>query len=338
MISVIVPVYNAEKYLRRCLESIVQQTYKDFEAIIINDGSVDNSEKICNEFANLNQNIQVITIANGGVSNARNIGLDVAKGDYISFVDADDYLDADYLENYIKTAIATNADVVIGGVQEEKSGKALFRKNKNVIFEKKRIKQLVCSLLDNKSDKDNSYYPQVLGFSVCKLYKKGVIDSIRFNKNIPVREDAVFNVQVFLAANKIVFRDFIGYHYIINSTSVTGHFRNNFTTEVKNFLKVCKELWLENGLPFDSYYIGCLYMYVRWIKLFAVHKNSGFTEHQKRSIIKESFDDEVWKEGFQNVRFSLLNPQYKLLNFLFHCRCAAGIRAICEISEMRRSV
>lgn len=336
MISVIVPVYNAEKYLRRCLESILQQSYKDFEVIIVNDGSVDDSEKICAEFARGNERIKVITIANNGVSNARNIGLDAAVGDYISFVDADDYLDVDYLENYMKAAVSTDADIVVGGVQAENGNKTSYQKNKNVIFEQERIRQLVCSLLDNKSDENDSYSPQALGFSCCKLYKKSTIKLTRFDKNISVREDAIFNAKAFLISNKIAFRDFGGYHYVINATSATGHFRKNFTDEAKSFLKACKDLWDKNGLPLDSYYIGCLYTYMRWVKFFAMHKDSGFINHQQIFIIRESFKDEIWREGFQNARLSLLNPQYKLLRLLFNCRCASGIRAICEISEMRR--
>lgn len=336
MISVIIPVYNAEKYLRRCLESIVQQSYKDFEVIIINDGSADGSERICAEFASENKQIKLITIANNGVSNARNIGLDVAIGDYISFVDADDYLDVDYLENYMKAAALTDADIVVGGVQEENSNKISYQKNKNVIFEQERIKQLVCSLLDNKSDENNLYSPQVLGFACSKLYKKEILKFIRFDKNIPVREDAIFNAKAFLVSDKIAFRDFAGYHYVINATSATGHFRKNFTDEAKCFLKECKELWDKNNLPLDSYYIGCLYTYMRWVKLFVSHKGSGFTNYQQISIIRESFKDEIWRYGFQNVRVSLLNPQYKLLKLLFICRCAGGIWLICKISEMRR--
>lgn len=336
MISVIVPVYNAEKYLRRCLESIVQQSYKDFEVIIVNDGSIDASEKICTEFASRNEQIRIITIANNGVSNARNIGLDAALGDYISFVDADDYLDENYLENYIKLAVSTKADIVIGGIQEENGDRINYLSNKNMVLKKNRIKKLVYSLLDNKSDEENTYSPQVLGFSYCKLYNKNIVKKIKFNQNIPIREDTIFNVEAFLASDKIALGDFIGYHYVINKTSATGRFRKNFTIEAKCFLNACKKLWEHNRLRKDSYYICCLYTYMRWIKYFALHKDSGFTKKQQLSIIKASFDDKIWQDAFLHVQSELLNIKYKILRLLFKYRWAAGIRRISKLSEMKR--
>ena len=336
MISIIVPVYNAEKYLRRCLDSIMQQSYKDFEVIIINDGSVDGSAEICADIARENKKVKTITTENRGVSNARNIGLDLAKGEYIAFVDADDYLDIDYLETYIHAVVSTGADIVIGGVQEECCNKSRYKKNKNVTFEHKTVKKLVCSLLDNKSDGDNSYFPQVLGFSCGKLYKKDVIGSIRFDRDLPVREDTLFNANVFLVSNKIVFREFLGYHYVVHETSATGHFRKNCTNELKAFLRGCKELWEKNELSFDSYYVGCLYTYMHWLKLFVMHKDSGFTKQQQIDLIKESFEDEAWMDGFKNVRLSSLNSQYKLLGLLFNSRYAGGIQKICELSQKRR--
>lgn len=118
MFSIIVPVYNVEKYLDQCLESILRQTFKDFECIIIDDGSPDNSNIIIDKYVKLDQRFKVIHQKNMGISAARNAGLDIAKGDYIVFVDSDDYIADDYLEKFALKIADTDADMVICGLIE----------------------------------------------------------------------------------------------------------------------------------------------------------------------------------------------------------------------------
>lgn len=110
-LSVILTVYNVEKYLKRCIDSIIKQTYKDFELILVDDGSIDNSSKICDKFCKQDKRIKVIHKENGGVSSARNAGLDIAEGDYISFIDSDDYIEVDMFKKLIQIMIENNADI-----------------------------------------------------------------------------------------------------------------------------------------------------------------------------------------------------------------------------------
>ena len=112
LISVIVPVYNAEKYLRECLDSIVNQTYKNIEIILVDDGSTDGSGAICDEYADKDVRIKVYHIPNGGASNARNLGIDNADGEYLMFVDSDDIILPYVVERAIKLALEHNADIV----------------------------------------------------------------------------------------------------------------------------------------------------------------------------------------------------------------------------------
>lgn len=111
-ISVIVPVYNVEKYLSKCVESILNQTYKDIELILVDDGSLDNSGNICDNYAKNDNRIKVIHKENGGLSSARNAGLDIASGEYISFVDSDDWIDENTYEELVKKIVTTNADII----------------------------------------------------------------------------------------------------------------------------------------------------------------------------------------------------------------------------------
>lgn len=111
LISIIVPVYNVEKYLEHCLNSIINQTYKNLEIILVNDGSTDNSLEICESFKQKDSRIKIITKGNGGLSSARNEGLKIAKGNYISFVDSDDWIDADFIKALYNNLISTDSDM-----------------------------------------------------------------------------------------------------------------------------------------------------------------------------------------------------------------------------------
>ena len=117
-ISIIIPVYNVEKYLNKCLNSVIEQTYKNIEVILIDDGSTDNSGKICDEYAKNDIRIKIIHQQNGGVSTARNNGLEHATGKYITFVDSDDYIEKEMIETMAKKIMKKNADIVICGVTD----------------------------------------------------------------------------------------------------------------------------------------------------------------------------------------------------------------------------
>ena len=115
-VSVIIPVYNAEQYLKRCLDSVLAQTYQDFEIICIDDGSTDNSGAICDEYAKKDSRIRILRKENGGVSSARNAGLNIAEGEYITFIDSDDYVDTDYMQTLYENL--EGADAVASGSRE----------------------------------------------------------------------------------------------------------------------------------------------------------------------------------------------------------------------------
>ena len=125
-ISIIVPVYNVEKYIRRCLDSIAAQTFTDWECICVDDGTPDASGKICNEYAQKDSRFVVIHKENGGVSSARNAGLNVAKGEYVTFCDSDDWVEKEMLEVLYNTALETDADVVMGGHKTADEYKKMF--------------------------------------------------------------------------------------------------------------------------------------------------------------------------------------------------------------------
>ena len=116
-VSIIIPMYNMEQYISKCLDSVVNQTYKSIEIIVVNDGSSDSSQQIVREYASQHPNLKCVTIPNGGVSNARNVGLDACNGDYVQFVDADDFIDSSMIEELVNLSDNGSVDLVVSGIK-----------------------------------------------------------------------------------------------------------------------------------------------------------------------------------------------------------------------------
>lgn len=209
LISVIVPVYNVEKYLSDCIDSIINQTYKNFELILVDDGSNDFSLDICNSYRDVDSRIVVIHTSNEGVSNARNIGIQKAKGKYIVFVDSDDTVDEYYLECLINPILKNNYDLVICGHQ-----RVYVEKNKTVGFYKRN------PCMTGKFSEDLRFlYPEtacILG-PVCKIYNADIINeyNIRYPLEINYAEDQIFNYDYFIHIRNVYFVDKVLYNYYI---------------------------------------------------------------------------------------------------------------------------
>ena len=208
LISVIIPVYNAERYLKKCLESISSQTiFNELEVIFINDGSLDKSGDILDKFSISNKNVIVKHINNSGVSNARNVGIEISSAEYISFIDSDDYLDKDFFECLI-SEVDKQTDIIGCGFVAEYSDKTVnHSSNKKLILNKKMaIKEF---LLEKNID------PNVTS----KIFRKSVIGNLRFDNSLSIAEDRWF---LFNCLNKIRYMKFIPeakYHYVMNDSS-----------------------------------------------------------------------------------------------------------------------
>lgn len=212
MISIIVPVYNAEKYLRETIHSILNQDFCDFELLLINDGSKDKSLEICNEVAQKYPQIRVFNQKNSGVSAARNKGLLEAKGEYISFVDADDLLEADMLGVLYRCAKEYNADVVSCGaglVEDGKIVKEEYGTNTLKIYDSNEA--LKFFLTGNKVN---------IGVWT-KLFKKKLIEDITFLNDKRINEDKFFIFEALMKANKYVVYDVTKYLYCKREGSAT---------------------------------------------------------------------------------------------------------------------
>ena len=219
-ISVIVPVYNVEAYLERCVESILQQTYAHFELILINDGSTDSSGQICDHLASQYENIKVYHIENAGVSNARNMGIQLATGSWVTFIDSDDFVTQDYLATLASAAEGLNVGFVIAPLHHIKNGIVTDLPSHSGKTELWSTEETMKELLMTTR---TSFFP------VAKLFKRDLLADEKFNTNYHLAEDALFLTELLLKTRcSCVFIDKPVYYY--------DHREGSATTSVNRYV------------------------------------------------------------------------------------------------------
>ena len=232
-ISIIIPVYNAEKYLNKCLDSLINQTFNDIQIILVNDGSTDKSGEICDEYASNDSRIIVFHQNNSGPSSARNNGLKLVDSDWIMFVDADDWVELNMCEVTYNTAIQNSADMVIFNLCFEYGNKTVpqfsFKDNLKT-FMGEEILSLQCRIVKRESDSCDNFLG-VTGSS-CKLFSSKVLGTIKFPLDITFAEDTCFNLQLLDNCNKIVYISDVFYHYRYGDSSLCHKFDVNLIDKI----------------------------------------------------------------------------------------------------------
>ncbi len=234
IISIIVPVYNVEKYLDRCVNSLVNQTYQNIEIILVDDGSPDRCPEMCDKYAKQDPRIKVIHKLNGGLSDARNVGLKQASGEYVLFVDSDDYIDLNTCEQFVEIIGDNKPDIIVGNAKRIEKNKVKIMKHTlntygNMItgteFLKKELRQGTMYMA-----------------SWLNLYNREfLINNNLFFKVGLLHEDELFTPIVFLKAKTVIATDIIFYNYIIREGSITTN-HNNKINNAQSMIEICKEL------------------------------------------------------------------------------------------------
>jgi len=233
-ISIIVPVYNVEKYIRKCIDSILKQTFTDYELILVNDGSPDNCGSICDDYAKRDSRIKVIHKKNNGLSSARNAGIDIAKGKYIAFVDSDDFIDKRMYESLYTLAELHSSDVVICDVLEVDEDKLSDKENESKTKEFKiqhftdmeALSQLYVS--NDSMGRGNERWI----YAVNKLYRRYIFDSLRY-KEARIYEDEFIVHEVYFHCKKVTSIPASFYYYVQRPNSII-----NSPFSVKRFDRV----------------------------------------------------------------------------------------------------
>lgn len=239
-ISVIVPVYNKEKYISRILGDISNQSFEDFECIIVDDGSADSSGEICDEFAAKDERFCVMHIPNGGVSHARNIGLEKASGKYITFVDADDHIEPDYLQRLYTDIALSHADIVIAGPLK------VWKDNRQPVAPKIPYQglQRMDALLPDFAEVQKT--TGIYGFCWGKMMSRELLSDVRFSEWLHLAEDFEFYLRVYPKVKTVFFDDQCKYHYlqeadnssaIVNSADIDYFAQLKVNLSYRSFLK-----------------------------------------------------------------------------------------------------
>lgn len=254
LISIVIPVYNAEKYLEQCLNSIKNQTYKNFEVILVNDGSIDHSESICMDFVKVDTRFKYFTKVNGGASSARNLGLDNAQGKYITFIDADDWVDENHLEVLINNIKENNSDMAVSSIKKfdnvSKFGFRVHSKQEKYLLNYNKLnREEFLVILPKLIHASNSYK-----IAVSKLFKKELLSDVRFDESIVYGEDLDFFFKIYNNISSISYVDEVSYIYRLYDESTSSKFGQLYMEQELGIYKKMYEKIEELGLPTIRYY------------------------------------------------------------------------------------
>ena len=286
-VSVIVPVYNVEQYLEKCLNSLVNQDFSDYEIIIVNDGSLDNSEKIINKYKKQYKFVKAYKKKNGGLSSARNYGLKYAKGEYISFIDSDDWVESNMLKEMYEKAISQNFDIVVSDIK-------YIYKDHDMIVTSKVDKDLLTKEDIRKNMID--FFPTACN----KIFKKELFDKVKFKVGF-LYEDVEFMYRLFPHLNSIGVIKESYYNYLQRENAITSTFDSRVLHYIDNWNGLI-EYYKNEG--FYNYYKKELeYCYVRYIYGTMVKNMLNFTDFNE---VQNGVDLAIKnvKDNFKNYRLN----------------------------------
>ena len=301
-ISVVVPVYKVERYLPECIDSILAQSFTDFELILVDDGSPDNCGAMCDAYAEKDSRVRVIHKENGGLSDARNKGIDQAKGQYITFIDSDDYIDTSYLQYLYESALDTGADIVHANhtsSADKMGGNGADRHN--VVFKIKQFDR-------REAIKDFMLYHTQYANVWAKIYKVELFDGVRFPVG-KLTEDEYTTYKLILKSQKVICLPKIIYYYRKRQGSIVASFsekRFDVCNEVPDLLK--ETLIAADMFDESEYDYKCMRI---WLKIY-----NDFVQGGAYSEYKEPLDELCDKITALKVNGQVWDGKYKFIRWL----------------------
>lgn len=317
LVSIILPIYNCETYLKKNINSILDQTYKNFELILIDDGSNDNSKSIIEKYQKEEKRIKAIYKENTGVSDTRNLGINIAKGKYITFFDADDYIEKTYLEDSINIYMNYKVELVITGFFSQ-----IEEKNKNSYDKINMQTKIYKNKKEIKKDFVKMWDKQMLYNVWNKLYLKSIID--KYNIRFPQYnwgEDVEFNKNYLLYIDSLYITENCYYHYIRERVGATTNTYNEKLFEIRkneffdfnNYFEkfdISKKEYLE--FSYRRYLertLGCVENYF--------NKNCKLTFKQKYIKIKEIINDKITQQALKNAKLTSKKTKIMTITYKF---------------------
>ena len=324
-ISIIVPIYNAEKTLVRCLDSIKKQTYEDFEVLLINDGSTDTSAQICQKYCEADSRFRLINQENSGPSKSRNRGIDEATSKYLSFIDSDDYVEPNLLEEFYTAAEASSADLTICGFYVEGDFGSSIGKLKypSGVYRNEDIRPIALEAID--INVGNNIRP----FSWIRFVKRECMENprLRFNTDIYRSEDYLIWSILFARINSLcLIGDKPLYHYIENSSSITHSY-------VKGYWDMAKTIYNELKAVYDSDKDAELFLTIMLLRRATLSLNIASRAKDKetfKSDLKKVLRDKELKNAVKRIPLKVGMKKVKLRYLLFKLRLTFIIELLCR--------
>jgi len=329
-VSIIVPIYNVEKYLKRCLESLLNQTLRDIEIILVNDGSPDNCPQLCDEYAKKDSRVTVIHKENGGLGFARNSGLEIAQGSYIAFVDSDDYVDLNMYEKLLSTAEKFSLDTVYCGLNNVDANlkvHPISEVSELTIFDSSNDIQSV--LLDMIATKPEEKIERKYRMSVWHaIYSRDIIDknNIRFSSEREfLSEDILFDIDYLTKSSKIAFIPDPFYYYCYNESSLTKSFRADRLEKQKKLYHAIIQKLDNLGFPKKKYKNRLDKFFIGYIKFNLGNiSNSTIAYKEKYRLVQKICSDSIWK-NMEEYPINKISIKQKTIIFLIRTRSINSI-------------
>lgn len=337
LVSIIVPCYGVEKYLNRCVDSLLCQSLKNIEIILVDDGSLDNVPTMCEEWKHKDSRIKVIHKKNEGLGLARNSGLEIASGEYVAFVDSDDYVSPDMYCNLYKEAVKSEADAVFCGFKTELSSGIWCESNevfnKEIIEGKSAVESFMLDMVASAPfvKKERRYQMSVWH----SIYRHSVIkdENLRFlSERKVVSEDIPFQIEFLKRASKIVYLPNSYYYYCFNGSSLTASYKEEKYAKYKTLYETL--LRLMSGIKGTELRVNRLFIgYVRSDLLQLFKTNSK----NKKQIIERIVKDDIWSVIKQKYRASYLPFFQRLIYVLIISKHSSLLRYVLfTITKIRK--
>ena len=320
LVTVVIPIYNVEKYLDRCVNSIVNQTYKNIEIILVDDGSPDNCPQMCDEWAKKDERIRVVHKLNAGLGMARNSGLEIARGEYLLFIDSDDYLDISTIELCVSSAVHHNSDVVIFGRKDVDDNSVVGEMNIKTNTDIFRGKEVQHTLLP-------AVFSYKMGFGVSaagRMYRTDVFEkyNLRFRSEREIiSEDAYFALELFSKDVTVsVVRENL-YHYYRRSDSLTHTYRADRQLKNDAFLSQCVTLAEKEKLPkqVSTHLMVRYHLYT--IAAIKQLMTSSLTKKEKKTALRSIFTNKTFRNTLTKEVLSYEDFNLRMFYYSVKFRC-----------------
>ncbi|WP_051205867.1 glycosyltransferase family 2 protein [Butyrivibrio sp. FC2001] len=323
-VSIIVPVYNQEKYLNKCLDSILEQTYSDYECILVDDGATDKSPQICDEYAGKDERIRVIHKPNGGLTSARKAGFDVCVSDYVCFLDSDDYLHPDFLKRTMVTIKESDADVCTCGHYQDADGTIITNtfNFENKTIEKELIEDEYVMPIIGKIYSEG--FTNLPGYVWGRVYKRSCLSEQCFVSEREVyTEDDIFQMYLSKQIEKAVFIPDKLVYYRVNSASLTHAYRKNMWKMLKNRHLRVLEFFKDSRSSQKQQRLWASGFYAIYVTLRNAYEQNDYRAF--KAEMKEMLSDELSKDILSNLPDNLLKPRQKMMVLLMKLHSYRGL-------------